>query len=186
MGTKQRELLLARKDLKGFHNELSDDIIQEFASYYNEKREQGLFPKAVCIEFMEEFGLSKSTYYVYLRNARTRGYIKETYKDTSSAMIQRMIIPVDEKKPWVAPIVADITNEALTSNANADKIMNGGIYVFKKDEDGKSFIYTETMPQGAYHEVLPHECCGTTVKPEPEKTQQISRFKSFLKKLFGK
>ncbi len=75
------------KRVKG--SEISNDFLESFGKMYHAFKSFGLCPGDISVIFMKLFDVSDSTVRRYVRKAREKGYITDTYESNRKAMLER-------------------------------------------------------------------------------------------------
>lgn len=68
---------------------MSDEFLKEFAARYYELEAEGVLPMGICETMITELDCGRSSYGNYLRAARAKGFVKNSYLDMRDAHNKR-------------------------------------------------------------------------------------------------
>ena len=84
--------------LKRENRVIDDSFLITFAQLYNKLKAKGMLPTEITKTVMEMIDCSNSRYYAYLRMARARGFIKDSYDQNMEQYLERMRAKWDKLK----------------------------------------------------------------------------------------
>jgi hypothetical protein len=161
---------------------LDDTFLKTFSGRYQQLKDCGMIPIAIAKQMSEECDCGKTTYYYYLRHARAKGFIADSYEENMIArrerearirqMTKTNINESIEETLEHAVYGVDLSNEGDHTTSHTITIP-ASIEDESKENDQQNKIETKNMEENKSEEHI------NTEVTKPQK-------KSFFARIFGK
>lgn len=84
---------------------ITDEFLEAFGRLYHSFKYFGITPSEICLVFTTLLNVSKSSYLTYLKRAREKGFVVDSYEDNREALKKRIKGECQEADPEVKALI---------------------------------------------------------------------------------